>query len=71
MECAAATAVEALIEATNIGDTKATIFEIGVDIYIANQPFDARPVPVSLIVVEPCKQANINIQGQKNGRVLF
>src|SRR5207302_628079 len=39
---------EALIEAANIGDTKATIFEIGVDIYFADQPFNARPVPVPI-----------------------
>ena len=55
--------VEALIEAANIGDTKATIFEIGVDIYIANQPFNARPAPIPILMVEPGKQANINVRG--------
>lgn len=57
--------VEALIEAANIGDTAATIFEIGVDIYIANQPFNARPVSVPAVLIEPGKQANLNVRGQR------
>lgn len=57
--------IEALIEAANIGATIATIFEIGVDIYVANQPFNARPVSVPIVMVEPGKQANINVRGQQ------
>jgi hypothetical protein len=55
---------EALIEAANIGDTKATVFEIGVDIYSANQPVNARPVLVPIVLIEPGKQANITVRGQ-------
>jgi len=34
-----------IIEAANIGDTKATITEVGFDIYIEGQPFNAIPQP--------------------------
>jgi hypothetical protein len=56
---------EALIEAVNVGDTNATIFEIGVVIYIANQPFNPRPAPVPIVVIKPGIQSNLNVKGQR------
>lgn len=37
--------INLIIEAANIGDTAATIIEIGMDVYIAGTPFNAIPRP--------------------------
>jgi hypothetical protein len=34
-----------LVEAANIGDTKATVVEVGMDVYVAGEPFNAVPRP--------------------------